>query len=410
MSSNKDSLSKMEKLTKNQQDIEHNKKGPIPEHPQGWEPGVAMKKGMKTGTITSRPTINPNPEFSELLKDWGFSPDDYQILDNTLQVRTWDMNMGGGETQQAWYYKATIVAKDLALTDKDYDRLSKWILSHKRKPKPKIKKPQRSFFVAISDLQLGKRDGGGTEAIIGRFLEKIDLVKERYEFLIKGGMEFDQLTVVGLGDIVEGCLGFYPDQTFSVELDNRSQIKVARKLISKALVEWSKDFPLVVVGAVPGNHGTKRVAKGVAPTGQMDNGDLEVFEQIGEIFAQNKTYDHVKFIIPDSPHLTFNVCGTVCSFTHGHAIGGGGGKPEVKVMNWWKNQAFGWQHPGDSKLLISGHYHHYIHKTDPRSWFQVPSLDESTWFKEQTGKSTQQGLFTLVIEGTEKGWSNAEVV
>ena len=410
MSNNKDSLSKMEKLTKNQQDIEHNKKGPIPEHPQGWEPGVAMKKGMKTGTITSRPTINPNPEFSELLKDWGFSPDDYQILDNTLQVRTWDMNMGGGETQQAWYYKATIVAKDLALTDKDYDRLSKWILSHKRKPKPKIKKPQRSFFVAISDLQLGKRDGGGTEAIIGRFLEKIDLVKERYEFLIKGGMEFDQLTVVGVGDIVEGCLGFYPDQTFSVELDNRSQIKVARKLISKALVEWSKDFPLVVVGAVPGNHGTKRVAKGVAPTGQMDNGDLEVFEQIGEIFAQNKTYDHVKFIIPDSPHLTFNVCGTVCSFTHGHAIGGGGGKPEVKVMNWWKNQAFGWQHPGDSKLLISGHYHHYIHKTDPRSWFQVPSLDESTWFKEQTGKSTQQGLFTLVIEGTEKGWSNAEVV
>ena len=400
----------MEKLTKNQQDIEHNKKGPIPEHPQGWEPGVAMKKGMKTGTITSRPTINPNPEFSELLKDWGFSPDDYQILDNTLQVRTWDMNMGGGETQQAWYYKATIIAKDLALTDKDYDRLSKWILSHKRKPKPKIKKPQRSFFVAISDLQLGKRDGGGTEAIIGRFLEKIDLVKERYEFLIKGGMEFDQLTVVGLGDIVEGCLGFYPDQTFSVELDNRSQIKVARKLISKALVEWSKDFPLVVVGAVPGNHGTKRVAKGVAPTGQMDNGDLEVFEQIGEIFAQNKTYDHVKFIIPDSPHLTFNICGTVCSFTHGHAIGGGGGKPEVKVMNWWKNQAFGWQHPGDSKLLISGHYHHYIHKTDPRSWFQVPSLDESTWFKEQTGKSTQQGLFTLVIEGTDKGWSNAEVV
>lgn len=410
MSNNKDSLSKMEKLTKNQQDIEHNKKGPIPEHPQGWEPGVAMKKGMKTGTITSRPTINPNPEFSELLKDWGFSPDDYQILDNTLQVRTWDMNMGGGETQQAWYYKATIIAKDLALTDKDYDRLSKWILSHKRKPKPKIKKPQRSFFVAISDLQLGKRDGGGTEAIIGRFLEKIDLVKERYEFLIKGGMEFDQLTVVGLGDIVEGCLGFYPDQTFSVELDNRSQIKVARKLISKALVEWSKDFPLVVVGAVPGNHGTKRVAKGVAPTGQMDNGDLEVFEQIGEIFAQNKTYDHVKFIIPDSPHLTFNICGTVCSFTHGHAIGGGGGKPEVKVMNWWKNQAFGWQHPGDSKLLISGHYHHYIHKTDPRSWFQVPSLDESTWFKEQTGKSTQQGLFTLVIEGTDKGWSNAEVV
>jgi hypothetical protein len=88
----------------------------------------------------------------------------------------------------------------------------------------------------------------------------------------------------------------------------------------------------------------------------------------------------------------------------------GGGTPETKVMKWWRDQAFGWQHPGDSKILVSGHYHHYIHKTDPRSWFQVPSLDESTWFKHQTGKSTQQGLFTMVIEDTERGYSNAEVV
>jgi hypothetical protein len=408
--SKKKTQSELDKLMESQQDVSHNQKSPIPAHPQGWEPGVSFNHSKKKGTITSRPTTNSSPEFSDLLEEWGFNPDNYMILDNTLQVRTWDMNMGGGNIQQAWYYRATVIANDIAITDKDYERLLKWIQSHKRKPKPKMKDPKRSFFVAISDLQLGKRDGGGTEAIIERFLDKIDKVKERYEFLQKAGMQFDQLTIVGLGDIVEGCVGFYPDQTFSVELDNRSQIKVARKLIAKAIVEWSKDFPLVVVGAVPGNHGTKRISKGVAPTGEMDNADLEVFEQLGEIFAQNKTYQHVKFIIPDDPHLTFNICGTVCSFTHGHAIGMGGGTPEVKVMKWWKDQAFGWQHPGDSKILVSGHYHHYIHKTDPRNWFQVPSLDESTWFKNQTGKQTQQGIFTMSIEGTERGYSNAEIV
>lgn len=56
------------------------------------------------------------------------------------------MNMGSGNIQQAWYYRATIVANDLALSDKDYDRLLSWIKSHKRKPKPKVTRPKRSFL------------------------------------------------------------------------------------------------------------------------------------------------------------------------------------------------------------------------------------------------------------------------
>ena len=74
------------------------------------------------------------------------------------------------------------------MSDVEYDKLLKWIQSHKRKPKQKVKDPKRSFFVAISDLQLGKRDGGGTEAIVERFLDKIGTVKQRYEFLRKAGI------------------------------------------------------------------------------------------------------------------------------------------------------------------------------------------------------------------------------
>ena len=116
------------------------------------------------------------------------------------------MNLGKGEIQQAWAYKAQIVAKEHTLDKKDYNRMIKWIESYKRKPKAKVTQPTASFFVAISDLQLGKRDGGGTEAIVDRFLEKIDTVRDRYNFLRKAGVKLDQLTVVGLGDIVEGCV------------------------------------------------------------------------------------------------------------------------------------------------------------------------------------------------------------
>ena len=89
-----------------------------------------------------------------------------------------------------------------------------------------------------------------------------------------------------------------------VELDYRNQMKLARRLIAKSLIEWSKDFNVVVVGAVPGNHGTKRIAKNLAPTGEIDNYDIEVFEQIAEIFADKPQFDHIKFVIPDEPHLS----------------------------------------------------------------------------------------------------------
>ena len=401
--------SQVSKLTATQQDVPHNETKDTPNHPNGWEPGVEFNYKTKTGTITTRAMQNASPEFDDLLKSWGFDPEKYSILNDTIRVSTWDMNLGKGDVQQAWAYKAQIVYKEHVLDTEDYDRISKWIQSYKRKAKPKVKQPEASFFVAISDLQLGKRDGGGTEAIVNRFLEKIDTVRDRYNFLRKAGVKLDQLTVVGLGDIVEGCVGFYPQAMGpnGVELDYRNQMKLARRIIAKALVEWSKDFDVVVVGAVPGNHGTKRIAKNLAPTGEMDNYDIEVFEQIAEIFADKPQYSHVKFVIPDEPHLSLNVCGTNMSFTHGH-LAGYSGTVENKLMNWWKNQTFGGFHAGSSDILVTGHYHHHRELHDGRTWIQVPSLDESTWFEQQAGKKTKQGVMTMVVDSN--GHNNKEIV
>jgi len=401
--------SQVSKLTTTQQDVAHNETKDTPNHPNGWEPGVEFNYKTKTGTITTRAMDNASPQFDDLLRSWGFDPEKYYILNDTIRVSTWDMNLGKGDVQQAWAYKAQIIYREHALDQDDYDRISKWIQTYKRKAKPKITKPKASFFVAISDLQLGKRDGGGTEAIVNRFLDKIDTVRDRYNFLRKAGVQLDQLTVVGLGDIVEGCVGFYPQAMGpnGVELDYRNQMKLARRIIAKALVEWSKDFDLVVVGAVPGNHGTKRIAKGIAPTGEMDNYDIEVFEQIAEIFADKPQYKHVKFVIPDEPHLSLNVCGTNISFTHGH-LSTGSGNIENKIMNWWKNQTFGGFHSGGSSILVTGHYHHHREINDPRTWIQVPSLDESTYFEHQAGKKTKQGVMTMVVD--KNGHNNKEIV
>ena len=401
--------SQVSKLTTTQQDVPHNEESDTPNHPNGWEPGVKFDYKKKTGTITTRALQQANPEFDELLQSWGFDPKKYSILNDTIRVSTWDMNLGKGDVQQAWAYKAQIVLTEDTIDEKEYEKLSNWIQSYKRKSKPKIKKPKASFFVAISDLQLGKRDGGGTEAIVKRYLEKIDTVRDRYNFLRKAGVKLDQLTVIGLGDIVEGCVGFYPQAMGpnGVELDYRNQMKLARRLIAKSLIEWSKDFDVVVVGAVPGNHGTKRIAKNLAPTGEMDNYDIEVFEQIAEIFADKPQFDHIKFVIPDEPHLSLKICGTNMTFTHGH-LAGFGGSVENKLMNWWKNQTFGGFHAGASSILVTGHYHHHRELHDGRTWIQVPALDESTWFEHQAGKKTKQGIMTMVVD--KNGHNNKEIV
>ena len=63
----------------------------------------------KTGTITTRALQQANPQFDELLQSWGFDPKKYSILNDTIRVSTWDMNLGKGDVQQAWAYKAQIV-------------------------------------------------------------------------------------------------------------------------------------------------------------------------------------------------------------------------------------------------------------------------------------------------------------
>ncbi len=89
--------SQVSKLTETQQDVAHNKVKEGVTHPNGWEPGVKFDYKTKTGTITSRAMTSSTPEFDELLQEWGFDPKKYAIVNDTLRVSTWDMNVGKGE-------------------------------------------------------------------------------------------------------------------------------------------------------------------------------------------------------------------------------------------------------------------------------------------------------------------------
>jgi predicted phosphodiesterase len=228
------------------------------------------------------------------------------------------------------------------------------------------------------------------------------------------GVPVGVIYVAGVGDMIEGCDNHYAMQCFTVELNRRDQVKLARRLSAEVIRAASKLAERVVVVAVGGNHGENR-ANGKAFTDFADNDDVAMFEQIAEAFAENPdAYGHVSFVIPnDELTVTLDVCGTLVTWAHGHQFGGGA-TAEKKARSWLADQALGKHAPGDCDLLISGHYHHLcVAQWGAVGWVQVPALDGgSDWWRNLNGQHSPPGVASLVVGSSVSaaGWAHLHML
>tara|TARA_A100001035_G_scaffold277791_1_gene275326 strand:- start:1043 stop:2254 length:1212 start_codon:yes stop_codon:yes gene_type:complete len=380
-------------------------------HPKGWEPRIDTSKKE----IVSKPQKKAgNPQdhrWDKYLEELGFNPDEFEIIE-PFEIRSWDSNTENGK-DTFYYYKAKIISKH-AVNDRDFDFKSLLSEIKKSKPKPQTINGKSSMIVCLSDWQMGKRDGDGTKGIVERIEQMIPDVTARIKELRKSGVDLAHLYVVGLGDIVEGCEGFYPMQEHSVEYDLRRQKMIARRLLVKSLKAWAPLFKNVVVACVPGNHGENR-KNGKAFTTFGDNFDVAIFDEAAEIFQENPAYKHIKFVIPENDlWLTLDVSGTIIGLAHGHQFRTGGRYSHQKAVAWLSGQAFGMTEMGDADILISGHFHHlFVVNEGKRTLMQCPSVDGgSEWFENMTGKSSYAGTLTFSITPgkTQLPWDNLKVL
>ena len=100
----------------------------------------------------------------------------------------------------------------------EQDSLQAPALLQKKKPVKKIYDGDGVLVVALADWQIGKSDGDGLEGTIGRVLEAREGVIQRVKELRRVGRPISKLIVLWTGDSIEGCMGHYATQTFSVEL------------------------------------------------------------------------------------------------------------------------------------------------------------------------------------------------
>ena len=140
-----------------------------------------------------------------------------------------------------------------------------------------------------------------------------------------------------------------------------------------------------------------------------------MFDNLQELFAENKAYDHVNFVIPDNDlWMTLNVSGKIIGLAHGHQFRTGGRYSHQKAMNWLSGQAFGMTDMADADILISGHFHHlFIINEGKRCLMQCPTVDGgSEWFENITGKKSFSGTLTFSVSEVEEKipFQNLEVL
>ena len=97
----------LENLTKKQRDIANAKKAKK-EYPTGVTWSEKVGKGEASLKSKGKPTKSV---WEAHLQQWGFDPKEFEVLNNTIQYRGWDTNMGNGQVERMHYYKADIVKK-----------------------------------------------------------------------------------------------------------------------------------------------------------------------------------------------------------------------------------------------------------------------------------------------------------
>ena len=252
--------------------------------PEGWEEGASWDEAKGEGKLTTSemPLKNTVKDWNPWLKKEGFDPKYFYIDEDTMKYRTWT----GISGDKMVHYNVTIKKRRKGYDEKLINTYINEAKKIKRK-KPELAIGDNAFVVVYSDWQTGKNEGNGVKGLTKRIQVGLSETIWRYECLVKAGYEFDEIIVLCGGDIVEGCDGFYEMQTFSVELDDTAQIKLAVNLMNACIQELAKLGPKVTVISVPGNHGENRGRRGKSYTTFMDNKDLQVAWTLDEIYKSN---------------------------------------------------------------------------------------------------------------------------
>lgn len=374
--------------------VERRRRATEIKHPPGFEPGLEYTDHGGTGVCYTDAELAAGelPDEDWLIDQFGLDPQMWAIVDRSLQVRKWQRWDG----QWLHYVKANLRRRSPAEVEV-LDTFRRRVLERPAVVHRRRTAGDRTFVLVITDTQIGKQAGGGTDAFIARICDSVDQAVARLLELRTRNHKLNRVAVLLGGDMLEGIGGNYAAQPFQIDLGLRDQLEVAT-----AAVDYTIDRFIDVgvadldVAFVPSNHGEQRSGKSIA-TSERDSTDLMIADQLRRAYGKAQRYRRVNIVVPWADHTTvcLDLNGERVGLAHGHQTG------RKTVAEWWKGQiAGGPSRPlHDARILVVGHRHHLmVQETgDGRFVVQCPALEGgSPYFAELAGEASPPGVVTFV--------------
>ena len=340
--------------------------------------------------IIDKSNINPSQVQGLRVSQWdGFSKDN----DGVPQVTTlYGVNLNTKLTNLAWAEKVPSL-EELALI-RDYTP---------------IVAPLRetltggTLVVALGDLQVGKVNMDtkevGTDELWARVRATTAAV---IEHAMTTGRRPERIVLLHAGDCIEGYTSQGGRLIKMQDMFLTEQVATYQRILEFQVLELADMCDRLDIAVVPGNHDeTTREFEVI----NDDSWALFAARQAARFLESARPELAAKLVWhfpkPNKLALEFNI-GRVAdpyylTMVHGHKIAGSASQ----IMQWWRNATFGNQPGALSRILITGHFHHYRSESagDGKTWIQVPSMDGgSAWFANRRGDNTPPGMVTFWLE------------
>ena len=356
-------------------------------------------------------------DWDSVLKGFGLDPNVFEIADDTVKMSKWQSSkrLENGDRDLIWLYSYRARFRRKLATDLPEEDLQEIIKAvDKWKPISKTKpdangNPPSTFVVCWADQQLGKSAGGGVEATVERILDSYGKTIDRVKELRKNGRNIERIAIVNMGDPVEGCDGNYASQTFTVELNQREQLKLATRLWAQGVRQLASLAEQAEFISVLCNHGEWTRRNGKSITGDSDNAGGFLADNLQMILEGREETQNLSWTIPHDEMITTSVLsGVKVAFTHGHKITG-------KEIEWLRGQSIRIlrEEGREPDIWVTAHRHH-LNVQDYGPWyrFQCPSNDGgSKWYTDTSGNWSTPGTLTFLVgEHDDRGWSDMAVL
>ena len=310
-----------------------------------------------------------------------------RLVEMKHQTHGWTRKKQGKDavTAPTWWYRFAIEKSVVRSTS--IDDLVKKI--DRRKPRKAAKAAGPGVFhVFGGDMQFGKPDGGGAQAIIDSVYQSLDQAIVDFKRL-RRSESLGMVHLAWVGDCIEGNQSQGGRNTARNDLTVTEQLRLFRRMMYDYIDAFAPLVERVEVDVVNGNHDDVQ-------RHQISRGDdghaTESAIAVSEGLERNPAvYGHTQIYVPghDQTHMTRQIGSSTFTFIHGHQWSRG------KAWDWWKGQTFNRQQPAASDFLIHGHYHTAAIDTKrDRTIISVPTHeDRSQWYMDRTGDMAKQGSY-----------------